>query len=668
MINHFNLKKLNYNNMIFITLIFLIIFISLFSYKYVYDFIVNQESCLKLFVLIALFLWVLKIINNDEKLYLLKTKLNSFIYIFIFLMGFSVITSKTKMLSFKDYLIFFSYFMLFFIIKNNINSEKYFYYFIKVFFVTSFIISMYTLFQYYGIDPYLNELNSLTSTIGQENWISNYLAMIFPIVFSCFLLEKIKKNKMIYYFLLSIIYTTLVVCQSRGIWISISLTLIFAIFIIFKFNLLKTFKENKKWLILLILTFIIISTIYSTDNPLNKSAITVTERAISTFDEQDPSINTRILIWKTTLEMIKDRPLLGTGIGTFKLNYFDYQAEFLKDNPEYTKYWTHAREAHNEYLQMAAEIGIVGLGIFLLIIIIFYNLTMHYLKKESNDKRKIIVFGMLLGITCFLIHSFFCFPLHVPALGSTFFIIFSIIVVYIKDFDLPRLKKERNIINNGLKIVLNILILFLMIVIVNYLVIKPYIAEIYYFEGTRNNVNDNYIVALINLEKAVKLDAYNGRILHALGTTYYNLGVFDKAKEVLGRTKKYIIDLNNFYNLGLVYYQMGSYKEAEKEFKKVVYLDPKYFKAYHNLGLLYFIQKDYDGAIDQWNKILEIEPNFPNKYIVLNNLGIVYQKKEMPDRALEYFVQVLQLVPEGSPIEKEIEEEVNKIYKSKLSN
>jgi hypothetical protein len=40
----------------------------------------------------------------------------------------------------------------------------------------------------------------------------------------------------------------------------------------------------------------------------------------------------------------------------------------------------------------------------------------------------------------------------------------------------------------------------------------------------------------------------------------------------------------------------------------------------------------------------------------------------MFDKALEYFVPALPLVPEGDPMEKEIEEEINKIYKSKLSN
>jgi hypothetical protein len=59
---------------------------------------------------------------------------------------------------------------------------------------------------------------------------------------------------------------------------------------------------------------------------------------------------------------------------------------------------------------------------------------------------------------------------------------------------------------------------------------------------------------------------------------------------------------------------------------------------------------------------------FCNKNIILYILGIIHKEKKMPDKALEYLVQALPLVPEGDPIEKEIEEEINKIYKSKLSN
>ncbi len=114
------------------------------------------------------------------------------------------------------------------------------------------------------------------------------------------------------------------------------------------------------------------------------------------------------------------------------------------------------------------------------------------------------------------------------------------------------------------------------------------------------------------------------------------------------------------------YIQSNNYEEVEEELDQAIYLNPKFTEGYHYLGLLYFQREDYDGAIGQWDKILEIESNFYEKYIVLNNLGVVYNKKEMPDKALEYFVQVLQLAPEGSPIIEEIEKEIYNIYRDNL--
>ena len=662
-----SIKKQLYKKIILISLKLLILFISLFSYKYVYEFRINQEMILKLFVIIALNLWIIKLLYIEEFNWC-KNKINWPIYLYIIIISLSLAISNARVVNLRDYIIFISYIIIYFLIINNVDNKKELNSFIKIFFVISFLISIYALIQYYGFDLYFNDLERITSTIGQKNWISNYLSMIFPIIFSYFLLEKIQKNKIIYFFLLSIIYTTLMICQSRGIWISIGLTVTIAIYIIFKFKLFEVFHKNKKWLVLLLVTFLIITIIYSTDNPLNKSAITVSQRALSTFDENDPSINTRFLIWNTTLKMIKDRPIFGSGIGTFKMNYLNYQAEFLQSNPYYIKYSGKAKEAHNEYLQMGAELGIIGLGIFLSILFIFFLMVVKYFNKEKDDRKKIIVFGLSLGVFCFLIHSLFTFPLHVPALGSAFFIILGLTVVYVGDFNLSKIKKEININNSPLKVVINILVLLLMIVAINFLVIKPYVAEIYYFKGIRDYREKNYDDAFNNFKYAVQLDPNNGRVLFALGTTNYSLNIQDEAQKVLQRTKYYVNDKKIFRSLGLSYIQSGNYKEAEEELKHAIYLDPKFIDAYLDLAYLYAKQEEYDKAIVEWKKILEIDPDFSEKYNVLYFIGLTYSKKEMPDKALEYFLEALELAPEGSPIENEIEEEINKIFKSNLNN
>jgi len=643
-----------YKKMVLNSLKALILFIALFINKNVFEFRINQEMILKLFIITILGLWTIKFLTSKEN-HWHKNRLNLPILLFILMITITLLVNKKIIEGSKDYITYLSYFIIYFLIINNVDNKIRFNNFLKLFFLTIFIVSIYTFLHYYRIITYLKEYGPVISTIGQKNWTSNYLALIFPIMFSYFLLEKSKRKKIFYFIILSIIYATLMICQSRGIWISISITLMIAIYIIFKYKLLKIFQENRKWLILLVLTFLIVTIIYSTDNPLNKSAITVPQRAMSTFDEQDPSINTRLLIWKTTLEMIEDRPIFGSGIGTFKMNYLDYQAKFLENNEGYLKYWTNAWEAHNEYLHMGAELGIVGLGLFILIISIFYNLVLKFLKEEKDSKKKLISCALLLGITCFLFHSLFTFPFHVPTLGSAFFTLLGLAVVYISRFNLPEVSKNNTVFkkvilkNSKVKIIFSVLILILMILVIDLLVIKPYLAEIYYFKGMKQIINKDYNEAVSNFNYATKLDPYNGRILHALGTTYYDLKFFNKAEEILQKTKEYIVDVNTFYKLGLVYSQTGSFQKAEEEFKQAIYLNPKFDKAYYDLGYLYFIQGKYDDTIEQWNKILEIEPNFTNKYIVLNNLGIVYQKKEMPDKALEYFLEALKLAPEGSP-------------------
>ncbi len=77
--------------------------------------------------------------------------------------------------------------------------------------------------------------------------------------------------------------------------------------------------------------------------------------------------------------MIKDRPLLGSGIGTFKYNSLRYQAEFFSQGDNRSIYpYGFAKHVHNEYLQLWAELGIIGLGIFIWIMICYFYYGCKY--------------------------------------------------------------------------------------------------------------------------------------------------------------------------------------------------------------------------------------------------------------------------------------------------
>lgn len=72
----------------------------------------------------------------------------------------------------------------------------------------------------------------------------------------------------------------------------------------------------------------------------------------------DIGVQDRWAMWQAALGMIRDRPILGHGVNTFMANYLTYWVSGERQ-PRY---------AHNCYLQVAAETGLIGLAIFLILL------------------------------------------------------------------------------------------------------------------------------------------------------------------------------------------------------------------------------------------------------------------------------------------------------------
>lgn len=69
----------------------------------------------------------------------------------------------------------------------------------------------------------------------------------------------------------------------------------------------------------------------------------------------------RVYTWKATLDMIEDQPWLGVGPGGYAINYREYTIA------------GYAANAHNSYLQLAAENGVPALIAFLLLLMAIYR-------------------------------------------------------------------------------------------------------------------------------------------------------------------------------------------------------------------------------------------------------------------------------------------------------
>ncbi|MCX6570954.1 MAG: O-antigen ligase family protein [Candidatus Aminicenantes bacterium] len=127
---------------------------------------------------------------------------------------------------------------------------------------------------------------------------------------------------------------------------------------------------------------------------------------IDRFSEMDISYEARRLFYENTLHMIGDFPLAGTGKGTYVDAYAMY--EKIDDGLKLSY-------AHNDYLEFAAENGIVAGGALAAAGIGLAVWLAAMWRRRRSSFAKGIGLGAMLGVTAILIHGFTDFNLQIPA-------------------------------------------------------------------------------------------------------------------------------------------------------------------------------------------------------------------------------------------------------------
>jgi O-antigen ligase len=111
-------------------------------------------------------------------------------------------------------------------------------------------------------------------------------------------------------------------------------------------------------------------------------------------------------IYLDTINMAKDFPVFGTGLGTFQYIYPGYKT--LQSQA----YYYHA---HNDYLELISDSGLVGFVIVLSGFIMFFWKTLVRWWERRHYYAKGVALGGVCSVIAILAHSFTDFNLHIPA-------------------------------------------------------------------------------------------------------------------------------------------------------------------------------------------------------------------------------------------------------------
>ncbi|WP_432665989.1 O-antigen ligase family protein [Wukongibacter baidiensis] len=270
--------------------------------------------------------------------------------------------------SFRDFTIHSVAIGVLFVLIHSKKSHKDIY-LINVFLtVTAAIVSVYGIYQFFAGAPMGSGWVDMSqnpdvkirvySVFENPNILAEYLIMIFPVSMALFFHSDNHIKKAFFGVTSFLILICDGVTYSRGSWLGLVFAIVVFIFLI-------DFKK-----IILLIPAGIGSLFVLPDSILQR---------IGTIGSlQDSSNYYRVNLWNMAIDILKDYWYSGIGIGYMT---------FREISPFYIRTAMDPYHTHNTYLQIAIELGVIGLVLFLLLILSIFRMGV---RSVINTKSKFV--------------------------------------------------------------------------------------------------------------------------------------------------------------------------------------------------------------------------------------------------------------------------------------
>jgi len=389
----------------------------------------------RILAVIIFLLWLFKGLL-DKKLFIPLNLTTFLLVLFLFFAAISGFWTIDKGLWFKKFLFLLNVFLLYFPLYNFVNFSNAFkgldnfnvFNIVKSLFYGGFFISILAVFQFLAqffiakesfLESFFNifgpifygsnlqqlvlQYPSFFVNVGGKDYLRAFgffaspqnLALFVGMVLFLSFFIKNKISKSLFYFgsftmILAIIFTF-----SRGAYIALITTLLlYAIKTIFnlKIEIFKKVIGNKAQIfVFATVLLLIIYLLFVIFNP-------AVHRFADIFSSSDGSRQIRFELWQKSFNLFKENFIWGVGLGSLPI-YIEPDKDSLAPV-----------NAHNTYLEIGVELGIVGLVVFLLIFLNVFKYIIYDLMLKKQNQNPLLLsqnFSFLFSIFYFLIYSIF---------------------------------------------------------------------------------------------------------------------------------------------------------------------------------------------------------------------------------------------------------------------
>ncbi len=485
---------------------------------------------------------------------------------------------NTRIIQFTFLLLFYFIFKNYFK-KLNSNNFAPAYILIIAFLIAGFWQASIGLFQSHNLFGYHSGYFKVLGTFGNPAPYTGFIISVLPFSLGLFLLLDNKSifTKILKYsggLTFAVTILVLPATKTRGGWLAALAGILTVLF--YKYNLSVKFNtifnnRIKK----LSVSFSIISIIVLL--------------FIGLYQIRPSSAFGRLLIWKVSLtKIIPQNPIFGIGYDCFGQVYNLYQGNYFaeQDRAEFEKYVAgNVKQAHNEYIEQTAELGLIGLLLFVGLLTVSVSKT-TYTNQETikNSKFKIqnhLVVSAKASIIALMVSACFSYPLQILPTLLNFIFLLSIISS-ISNYKILHTLKIKKALLRFLSVTLLLLLLFFSITEVeNYNNQKKWASAVML---SHYQSYDKAISIYENLH--CKLN-HQGNFLVNYGGVLSLNGQHKEAIKILNEAKSINSDPNLFISLGNSYKETGKIKNAIAEYEIASSIIPHKFYPKYLLAKLY---------------------------------------------------------------------------------
>jgi hypothetical protein len=328
----------------------------------------------------------------------------------------------------------------------------------------------------------------------------------------------------------------------------------------------------------------------------------------------DASMRQRTVLWEKSLEMAADNPLLGVGIGSWKIHIPSYGTENLPSETGTVFF----QRPHNDFLWILTETGPVGLILYLMI----FALTVYYgfrtVRETSSQNDAALALLMLFGIIGFLVISFFSYPKERVVHPLFAMLTVSIIVsMYHRAHPTNRFRFGRNTALIGIIVLL--------------------------CTGCCLLVGGYRLSSEMHIRRAL-----SARFVGDWNTVVSEIDMAASPLSKLDPTST-----PPAWYRGEANFSMNNIDSAFNDFEEAYRINPHHIHVLNNLAACYEIKGDHLSAIELYGKALDISPYFE---ATLVNLAAVYYNTENYSEALSTLQRI-----RGTPTDPRYDEYLKRI-------